>query len=199
MSWFSRTPLEGVRWAVVDCETSGLDAARERLLAVGAVSVRAGRIELAGAYSALVRQAHPSDRANIVLHGIGGEAQTGGRALEEVRGELGRFMDGAVPVAFHAPFDAEVLRRHGVRPAKPWLDLAQLAPALFPAEAALHRALDDWLRRFDIAPAARHDALGDAYAAAQLLLALLSEARRQGATTLERVFAAAKQARWLPR
>lgn len=199
MSWFARTPLDGVRWAVVDCETSGLDATRDRLLAVGAVPVRAGRIELAGAYSALVRQARASEPANIVLHGIGGEAQTSGQPLEQVRGELAVFMEGAVPVAFHAPFDAQVLRRHGVRPAKPWLDLAQLAPALFPAEAAHHRALDDWLRRFEIAPAARHDALGDAYATAQLLLALLFEARRQGATTLERVFAAAKQARWLPR
>jgi hypothetical protein len=40
MSWFRRTPLEGARWVVIDCETSGLDAARDRLLSVGAVRAR---------------------------------------------------------------------------------------------------------------------------------------------------------------
>ena len=46
MSWFRRTPLEPARWVVIDCETSGLDAARDRLLSVGAVCVRDGRVDL---------------------------------------------------------------------------------------------------------------------------------------------------------
>ena len=46
VSWFRRTPLEGARWVVIDCETSGLDAARDRLLSVGAVAVRDGVVDL---------------------------------------------------------------------------------------------------------------------------------------------------------
>jgi DNA polymerase-3 subunit epsilon len=104
-------------------------------------------------------------------------------------------------VAFHAPFDQEVLTRAfaqaGIRAAKKrWLDLAQLAPLLFPRRAA--RDLDDWLAEFSIDCPARHDALGDAYATAQLLLVVLGEAQAQGIATAEALMRVASSARWLP-
>jgi len=100
-------------------------------------------------------------------------------------------------VAFHAAFDAELLRRaFGRALPQRWLDLAELAPALH-SERAACRALDDWLAAFGIPPQARHDALGDAFAAAQILLVLLAAAQRQGITTLEGLHAAARGRRWL--
>ncbi|HLS86820.1 MAG TPA: 3'-5' exonuclease [Burkholderiales bacterium] len=197
MSWFSRTPLEAVRWAVIDCETSGLDARRARLLSVGAVRVHDGRIDLGGAYSALVRQTEPSEAENILVHGIGGEAQAHGEPLEAVQASLSAFLGDAVPAAFHAGFDEKVLRRHGVRAPRAWLDLARLAAALFPDDAPKLHSLDDWLGRFGIAPAARHDALGDAFAAAQLLLVLLARARGEGLATVEALVSVANDAHWL--
>ena len=202
MSWFRRAPLAEARWIVIDCETSGLDPKRDRLLSVGAVSVRGRRLALAEAYGAVIAQAQPSAPENIVIHGIGGEAQRSGRAAGEVLRELGAFTAGGIPVAFHAPFDAEILRRackSADAPALPrrWLDLAQLAPALFAGRQPGRGELDDWLARFGIAPQARHDALGDAFAAAQLLLALLDEAARQGLDSAEDVTALAAAGRWL--
>ena len=202
MSWFRRTPLAAARWVVIDCETSGLDARRDRLLSVGAVSVRGRRIVLAEAYGAVIAQAQPSAPENIVIHGIGGEAQRAGRAAGEVLRELSEFAAGGIPVAFHAPFDAEILKRASKSAAAPalprrWLDLAQLAPALFAGRQPGRGELDDWLARFGIAPQARHDALGDAFAAAQLLLALLDEAARQGLDSAEDVTALAAAGRWL--
>jgi DNA polymerase III epsilon subunit-like protein len=41
------------RWVAIDCETSGLNPARDRLLAVGAVAVREARIEPADSFHAL--------------------------------------------------------------------------------------------------------------------------------------------------
>jgi DNA polymerase-3 subunit epsilon len=56
VSWFfQRTPLSQARWVVIDCETSGLDPRRDRLLSVGAIRIRADRIELGDAFSARVR------------------------------------------------------------------------------------------------------------------------------------------------
>ena len=191
MSWFRRTPLEGARWVVVDCETSGLDAARDRLLSVGAVAVRDGRVDLDEFFQAKIRQATPSARENIVIHGIGADAQRGGRGLDEVMPALNAFVGERLPVAFHAPFDAAVLRRHGLATRAKWLDLAALAPALFPQKGRAESPLEHWLAAFGIAPRARHDALGDAFAAAQLLLAALSEARRQRVETVEALRAAA--------
>ncbi len=196
MSWLRPTPLAGLRWIAIDCETSGLDARRDRLLSVGALAVQEGRIVLSQGFSALVRQASASAPANIVIHGIGGDAQRAGREAQEVIRDLEEFAGAAVPVAFHAAFDAEVLRRHGFAPRHEWLDLAALAPALFPGEARRH-ALDGWLELFAIAPQARHDALGDAYAAAQVLLVLLAEARRQGLRTLEALRGISRGRRWL--
>jgi len=197
-----RTALAEVRWVVIDCETSGLDAKRDRLLSVGAVSVRGRRIALADAYGAVLRQAQASARENIAIHGIGAEAQRAGRPAGEALRELAAFAAGAVPAAFHAPFDAEVLSRAlkaaGAPPLpRRWLDLAQLAPALYPAPARSLRALEDWLAHFGIAPRGRHDALGDALATAELLLVLLQEADRQGARTLGDLFAIGPARRWL--
>jgi len=195
VSWFSRTPLAGAHWVCIDCETSGLDAARDRLLSVGAVAVREGRIELARAFQAAVKQQAPSGADNILVHGIGGDAQLAGLPLPEVVSALGAYAGDAIPVAYHAPFDAEVLKRHGFKPRAPWHDLARLAPALFPARQA--RLLEDWLAEFGIPAHARHDALGDAFAAAQLLLVLLAEANRQGIGTVEALRGTERATRWL--
>lgn len=202
MRWFRRTPLADAHWVVIDCETSGLDPKRDRLLSVGAVSVRGRRIALADAYGAVIAQAQPSAPENIVIHGIGGEAQRSGRPAGEVLRDLGEFTTGGIPVAFHAPFDAEILKRackSAAVPALPrrWLDLAQLAPALCADRQPSSGTLDDWLARFGIAPQARHDALGDAFATAQLLLVLLEEASRQGLESVEDVTALAEAGRWL--
>ena len=210
-AWFGRlfgaaapVALRAAHWVVVDCETSGLDPAHDRLLAVGAVTVRGGRIELGESFSAVLRQDAPSEPANILVHGIGGEAQRNGRPATQALRELSEFLGGGLPVAFHAPFDAAVLRRAmasaGLDTPRGWLDAARLAPALFPGAGPAtgeRRALDDWLAEFGIACPARHDALADAYATAQLLLVLLAEAERQGAATVDRMRRLERSGRWI--
>ena len=194
--------LRAAPWVVVDCETSGLDPARDRLLSLGAVGVRGGRVELAQSFSAVLRQDAPSDSANILVHGIGGDAQRSGRPAVEALREFSLFAGAGLPVAFHAPFDAEVLHRAmsrvpGLQAPADWLDLARLAPALFPGPDRARRALDDWLAEFGIACPRRHDALADAYATAQFLLVLLAEAERQGADTVVRLRRMERSGRWI--
>lgn len=192
--WRRGTPLIDARWVVIDCETSGLDVSRDRLLSVGAVAVRAGRIELAEHFAELVAQPEPSARDNVLVHGIGGDAQRSGRAQAEVVAELERFLGEGLAVGFHAPFDAAVLERAGLRRRR-WLDLEPLAGALHPAQR-LH-SLDEWLAAHGIEHPARHDALLDALASAELFLVLLAEGRRQGLRTVEEVIDTARSRRWL--
>lgn len=191
----------GARWVVIDCEASGLDPARERLLAIGAVAVRAGRLEPADSFHALLRQDTPSSAENILVHGIGADAQRAGCPTPEALRGFTRYLGSGLPVAFHADFDAALLRRalaeQGLGIAAPWLDLARLAPALFPERARANRSLDHWLESCGIAPPARHDALADAFSTAQLLLVLLAEAARQRADTVEALRRIARGARWL--
>jgi DNA polymerase-3 subunit epsilon len=187
------------RFVVIDCETSGLDTARDRLLSVGAVAVRDGRVSPADAFEARVRQQTPSAPENIVIHGIGGDAQLSGAPLDEVIKDLARYMGDGVPVAFHAAFDSGILKRQGLAQRGKWLDLAALAPALFPELRAADESLDHWLAACGIPALARHDALGDAFATAQLLLVILNEAKRQRVDTVEALMKTERAGRWLAR
>jgi DNA polymerase-3 subunit epsilon len=88
-------------------------------------------------------------------------------------------------VAFHVAFDETMirraLRRHlGLSFRHAWLDLAYAMPALYPQLAYSHRMLDDWIGRFGIRIEARHHALADALATAQLLQVALARARGKG-------------------
>jgi DNA polymerase III subunit epsilon len=194
-------PPRALRWVVVDCESSGLDPERDRLLSIGAVAVREGRVAHADAFGAVLRQAQASAVPNILVHGIGAEAQLGGSDPAGALDEFARFVAGAPLVAFHAPFDQALLGRAmaaNPRQWKPrWLDLAQLAPALYPQRAKSCTSLDDWLAAFAIGHPARHEAMADAYATAQLLLVLLAEAGRQGLSSAGELFALARARRWL--
>jgi DNA polymerase-3 subunit epsilon len=195
-------PLRAARWIVVDCETTGLDPARDALVALGAVVLRAGRIEAGESFQAVVRPAPDAGQgiaAGALVHGIGTEAQLAGRAPREVLEEFNAFAAGALPVAFHAAFDAAVLRRAArlagaPAVAAPWLDLAQLAPALNPQRRA--RSLDEWLAAFAIPPLGRHDAVCDAFATAQLLQVLIAQAERQGVHDTRTLAAVARDWRW---
>lgn len=191
------TPIRAQRWVVLDCESSGLDPERDLLLSIGAVAVREGRIDHAESFSAVLRQPSASAAPNILIHGIGADAQLSGLAPGDALAEFERYAGGSPAVAYHAAFDRALLRRAmpGWKPR--WLDLAQLAPALFPRQAKSCKSLDDWLAAFAISHPERHDALADAYATAQLLLVALAEAERQGIATARGLEAAERSRRWL--
>jgi len=106
------------RWLVLDVESSGLDASRDRLLALAAVSLRfdARRawIELADSFEVVLRQpedASPPDRANILVHGIG--IATQGRGLDPVQAlqRFEAFAADAPLLGFHVAFDKQLIDR----------------------------------------------------------------------------------------
>lgn len=181
-----RAPIETSRCVVVDVETSGLNPARDRLIAIGAVAVDGGQISLADTFEVILQQSAPSSHANILVHGIGGTAQAAGIAPAQALLDFLDFVGAAPLIAFHVYFDETAIRKAmrqvlDIDFKRPWLDLAYLAPALHPELAERLRTLDDWAAQFDIGNFARHSALADAYATAQLLLVLLKESDQSGA------------------
>ncbi|MBN9462709.1 MAG: 3'-5' exonuclease [Burkholderiales bacterium] len=195
----ARPPAEPLRWVVLDLETSGLDAANDRLISIGAVAVHDRRIVVADSFEATLRQPDASSRQNILVHGIGAETQLAG--LEPARAcEAFLAYAGQSPlVAFHAHFDraflARTARTHlGASIGNAWIDLAELAPALHPGTGA--RVLDEWLAHFGIPVEQRHHAVGDALATAMLFLVLLDEVppAQRRPRRLRRI---AAQRRWL--
>ena len=183
------TALAATRFVVLDVETTGLNPRRDRLLSIGAVPVERLRLVPGGTFTVLLQNEAPSTRENIVVHGLTPARQAAGEPRAQALGRFLEFLGKAPCVAFHADFDRAVLERAlheelGVRLPNPWLDLAALAPALVPQARLAQATLDDWLAHFRIPVHARHDAVHDAYAAAELLLLLLARARARGLSTL---------------
>jgi DNA polymerase III subunit epsilon len=193
-----RTPFAQARFVVVDVETSGLDARRDRLLAIGAVTIEAQRLLPGQGYEAFLRATMPSSRANILVHGITPQVQRSGSAPDTALMGFLEFARRDVLVAFHAGFDQTVLDRAvrtllGVRLLNPWIDVALLAPALVPEARLANRPLDDWLAYFGLRAHQRHSAASDAFATGELMLILLARAARQGLTSVSQLRAACEQ------
>jgi DNA polymerase-3 subunit epsilon len=182
-----REAVTHLRWVVVDVESSGLDVWHDRLIAIGAVAVHGTVIELADGLDVVLRQEAVSDTANILVHGIGGTAQRTGLPPVAALLDFLTWAGKDPLVAFHAAFDTLMIGRAlrtflGLKWSPPALDLADLLPALFP-DGRDCRQLDDWLARFGIPNDARHQALADAYATAQLWQIALTRAQAAGYAT----------------
>lgn len=182
------TPLADARLVVVDVESSGLDLNRDRLLAIGAVAIEGGRVVLADSLDIVLRQELASSHDNILIHGIGGQAQCAGKDRVEALLDFLDYLGASPLIAFHAAFDRgmidKALRTNlGLRLDREWVDLAHIAPALHPDLANRCRTLDQWTAHFGIDNFARHSALADALATAQLLLALMPGLQRKNLGT----------------
>jgi len=194
--------LGGSRIVVVDVETTGLNLASDHLIAIGAVAIHNGHIALADSFEEVLRQKTESGKANILVHGIGGSAQRAGLPPEEALLAFLEYLDGAPFFAFHVAFDETMLRKAckkflGINFRHAWVDLAYLLPELFPDYAKKYHALDDWLAHFSIGNDARHNALADALATAQLGLIALRAARARRAPDFKSLQNMEKAQRWL--
>lgn len=198
------TPLAQARYVVVDVESTGLDIKRDRLIAIGACAVEAGHIVLDQSFEVILRQAAVSDRDNILVHGIGGERQRGGLPPEEALLAFLEYAGKAPFIAYHAVFDQTMIERAlaehlGLRCRRHWLDLAHVMPTLRPDLVGSHKSLDDWTALYGITNHARHSALADALATAQLWLVAMHLAQARKLDTYKALQTQAKAERWLNR
>lgn len=197
-----RLPLGELRWVVVDVETGGLNPHVDSLLSIGAVEIRNGRIRLDGSFEASLQQATATSHENILVHGLTHSQQLSGMAARDVLLDFAEFAADSPCVAFHAGFDRTALqvamrKELGWDFSGHWLDAAVIAPLLFPKLANTCRSLDDWLGALSIQNYARHSAVADAAATAQLWLILLDAATRQNIFTLKSLEDLAHARKWL--
>ena len=196
--------LDQNRFVVMDVETTGLSLTRDHLIAIGAVAVKEGRIDLDDSFEVVLQQETSSTKDNILIHGIGGSAQTGGIDPAEALLQFLEYLGQDPLIAFHVTFDETMTRRAmkkvlGLNFRHTWLDLAYLAPALHPELARKYRALDDWVEHFQIRNFARHNALADSLATAQLFLITMETARKKNIENLKGLIELEKAQRWISR
>jgi len=192
-TWTDDTPVDRVRFVVLDSETTGLDPRHDRLITIGCVAVHAGEIRLDDSFEALIRIEH--NTTAVEVHGVTRDESRGG--IEE-REALALFLDyvrDAVIVGHHighdiATFDAACERHWQMRLLNRSMDTMDLTLHLeqdgaFAGRPPIRRfTLDALCDMFSVVPHDRHTASGDAFITAQVLLRLLKLGARCGRTTL---------------
>jgi len=184
----------------VDLETTGLRADRDRLIAIGGVTVRERSLILDESFERVLRQESPSEPDNILIHRIGAHRQRCGVDPAGALRDFKQFVGNSPLVAYRAPFDEQFLRREyalslGRTPRWPFVDLAEVLPVLYP-ESKLN-TLDLWAERFQLRIPQRHHAVTDAFVTAQLLLIAMAALERHGWHTLDDLLRIEQRRRWL--
>ena len=149
--------------------------------------------DLAEFFQAKVRQAAPSARENILIHGIGGDAQRAGRRWPRSSRRCTRSSASACRWRSMRRSTPRCCAATGSGPRRNGSTSPRSRRRCSRRRAAPTARSSTGCAAFGIAPRARHDALGDAFAAAQLLLVALSEAKRQRVETVEGLREAAIQ------
>jgi DNA polymerase III subunit epsilon len=193
------------RWVVLDVETSGLDPRSDHLLAIAAIAIRIDwstrnmAVALADSFEVSLRPPRESDRANVLLHGIGHGAQRTGLDPEEALESFLQFVGDSPLLAFHTAFDQTVLERalktHKKRAFRnAWVDIEHLCQVT--AQGIRAKSLDEWMQALGVRCLARHKAAADTLAECEVLLRIWPELSRQCRSWVE-VQALAKNRRWL--
>jgi DNA polymerase-3 subunit epsilon len=182
-------PIESAEFAVVDLETTGLSPERARIIEIGAV--RVAQLRVVGRFATLVDPGVAVPRPITALTGIDTAMLAGAPPPLEALGRFRSWLEAAPDapfVAHNARFDERFVRSEFARLGLPPLEArvlctVRLARRLLTDQRSA--SLDALTHRFGIHNRARHRALGDAEAAADVLCELLRLARsRAGLSTL---------------
>ncbi len=183
-------PLSRSRLIVLDLETTGLNAAKDEVIAIGAVAVQGGMIHLDDQFDLILRRPELDIRETVLIHGIGTEALTQGHETEDALLHLLDWMNGDPILAYHSAFDQKFLEKTlkaqlGYTLPHVWMDVAELLPAFFPKADTKGKSLDHWADFFGLEVSERHHAAADAMVTAELTMIALNTARRNGVKTLK--------------
>lgn len=189
------TPLERLPMVAIDCETTGLDSRRDRIVSIAAVKIAAGLSVIEPPIlDTLIDPRMPIPARAIAVHGIDDAQVANAPTIAEAYDEIQTALAGCVVVGHHVSFDLAMLaveaRRNGCDWREPpCFDTRELMAGL--GLAADNIDLIDMLALLGIeSKGTRHSAAGDARMAADLFVALARKLIGQGRGTFGGAMAA---------
>lgn len=196
LTWAPDTPIEQVRFVVLDSETTGLDPRKDRIVTIGAIAVVNNEILLEDSFEAMVKVAYNSSA--VTVHGVTREESQSGLDEREALEQFHNYLGDGVIVGHHISHDVETFnagyeRHFGFRLENSSLDTMDLTLHLerdgaFAGRDAIQQfSLDALCALFGIIPHDRHTAAGDAFMTALVFQRLLRSAAKHGRTTLARL------------
>jgi DNA polymerase III subunit epsilon len=163
----------------VDLEMTGLHPERDQVIALGAVPIEGGRIQVGSAYYSLAHPVPGASNEAVPIHGILPHDLDDAPTIEEAVRPLIELLRGRVPVV-HAgwverSFLGPLLRRHGSRLPRRMID-TRILWRLLNVERGMPdpgpQALGTIAEAVGVPAEHPHHALSDALTTAQVLLAL---------------------------
>lgn len=184
----------GLRVVSVDLETAGRKDYGTKIVSIGMVTCRAGRV--VGRWSSLVNPGVPITRASTRIHGIRDEAVALEQGFPDLAATVMAALNPApgerlVVVAHNAAFDIPVLRDELAHAGHfitdlPVLDtMGRLRAAAGVAPEG--NSLASLLAELGITNAAPHDALADAVATAEAAIEMLARIAASGRTDIDQI------------
>jgi DNA polymerase III subunit epsilon len=191
--------LADLTFVVLDTETTGLRPREgDRVVSLAAVMVRGGVVRAHEAFDALVRPNRPIPPASTRFHGITDARVAGAPPIDEVLPAFRRFAADCPLVGHEIAFDLDFLdaeaRRLGLPPlgaGRAILD-SRLISHLVHGPGVSH-SLEALSARLGVTIRARHSALGDALATAEIFARLLDLLARRRISTLGDLLEALRQ------
>ena len=188
-----KTAFENVPILSVDFETTGLNAVSDKLLSVGYVQIQHSQIQLGKSYHKIINTGQKLKTSNVLIHRITDNKQAQGESLETVIENLLQALAGKVMLVHFSRIERQFLQQaclelYGLAPVFPMIDTLVLAKkrldkrdiAYDPSELRLTNLRSHYHLPNHFA----HNALNDAVATAELLLAQLSDEQYEAQTQL---------------
>ncbi len=192
------TPLERLPILVLDTETTGLDAAHDRIVSIGALRLVGGRMYRATSFDRLVNPGMAIPPRSTAIHGITDAMVADAAPFPEVYRALEAAMTGTVVVGHQIAFDLAMLRAECGRTGCSWaeprsLDTLLLVVALLPHLNGA--SLDAGAGELGVSIHGRHTALGDSLVTAEIFASLLPRLADRGVATLGQATAFSQRAK----
>ena len=196
MSWSPDTPVEDVRFVVLDSETTGLNPRTDRIITIGAIAMLNHEILIEDSFEALLRMEY--NLTAVTIHGVTRDESQAGLDEPEALSQFLKYLGDGIVVGHHIDHDVEAFntgyeRHFGFRLQNHSLDTMDLTLHLERDGAFRDRppiqefTLDGLCALFGIIPHDRHTAPGDAFMTALVFQRLLRLAIKHRRTTLSRL------------
>ncbi len=189
------TPLAALDAVAVDTETTGLDASRASLVQIGAIGISRGHLQPRDSFESLVDPKIEIPEGSTAIHGITNLMTRGAPSFGEAWARFNAFAAGRVLVGYSIGFDLAILEHEARRAGIPWKRPRTLCVRMLASIANPHlpdQSLEMTAGWLGVSIEGRHQAPGDATAAAGIFIALLPHLAQKGVRTL----AEAEQACW---
>lgn len=194
-----KTPIRNMRFVVLDTETTGLDIKKDKILSIGAISVKDQKIIIADRFEYYMKQVYVASGESIKIHGILPKHNLNGLAAKEVLILLLGYLKNSVIVGHHIGFDFAVLNRAyqehlGGQLRNQLLDTNYLAKRLkspfYKMNVAQNKnfSLDLLCEQYGVPIYDRHTASGDALITALLFLKLIGRLEQKGVEQVGELF-----------